>query len=412
MQREEIINLAAGPSTLPQSVLQEAAQGLLNYEGTGIGLTELSHRSPDFTKLTTDLENILRKHLNVPQTHRVLFTQGGGSLQFSAVVMNLLSRHRRLYPDLPEKDRVMDYVVTGNWSSKAIEEAKKLAGPCTVHTVFDGREHSADRKFQAISAAENWKISNNPAFVYYCDNETVDGVQFDGYLSKEGENNERIRFPFHALPRDPSNPTNLVPIVADYSSSFFTRPIPQIEDHAVVFAGAQKNVGPAGLTILLVRQDVLVPQPTNSLYPIPTTLEYATLAKSGSLYNTPPMFSMYVSLLIMRHYESKGGLSAVVAESKIKVEKLYRSLEVGEKKGVFKLRVKDGSRSYMNVTFEVLGEGNEAKFLKEATEKGLRGVKGHRSVGGIRISLYNGVTIEQVDKVVQFVLEFVEKNAS
>ncbi len=378
MHREGIINLAAGPSALPQPVLEEAAKGLLNYEGTGMGITELSHRSPEFSKLTNDLEDILRKHLKIPLSHRVLFTQGGGSLQFSSVVMNLLARHRRLYPNLREEDRVMDYIITGNWSFKAKEEAKKLAGPCPVHVVFDGREHSPNKEFHGITSTDNWRFSHNPAFVYYCENETVDGVQFDGHLSEDGISKDRISFPFDALPQDPSSPSNPVPIVGDYSSSFFSRPIPRIEDHAVVYGGAQKNVGPSGLTILIVRQDLLQPRPLNTLYPIPTTLEYATLSKANSLYNTPPMFSMYVALLVTRHFEGKGGLPALAAVSKIKAGKLYNTLEAGEKEGIFKLRVKDGSRSHMNVTFEVVGDGNEAKFLKEATERGLRGVKGHR----------------------------------
>jgi len=306
----------------------------------------------------------------------------------------------------------MDYVITGSWSAKAAEEAERLGGAAPVHVVQDSRALSADKKsFQQVAPTEGWRFSQEPAFVYYCDNETVDGVQFSGHNSRSGDSRARVSFPIDSLPRDPSDTTRFVPLVADYSSSFFSRPIPRIEDHALIYAGAQKNIGPAGLTILIVRRDLLMPPPPKAKSPIPTTLDYSVLAKGKSLYNTPPMFSMYVSLLVLRHFEARGGLPALATANVAKADKIYSALDAGEKQGVFKLRVNDGSRSYMNVVFEVLGEGQEERFIKEAVATGFRGIKGHRSVGGVRLSLYNAVTEEQVDRVVVFIEAFL-KSAS
>jgi len=381
LNRENIINVTAGPSQLPLPVLEEAAKGLLNFRGTGIGITELSHRSPEFSALTSDLKNAVRAHLDVPPTHDIMFTQGGGSLQFSAVVLNLLDRHRRLFPNLEQGERVMDYVLTGSWSVKAFKEAKKLANGATVNLVHDSRKLSSNgQSFEEIGPTDGWKFSPNPAFVYYCDNETIDGVQFGGHLSPNGEGAAQARFPVGRLPRDPLDPSRPVPLVGDHSSSFGSRPIPNLADHILIYAGAQKNLGPAGLTILIARKDLLVPASAETPRLFPTTLDYSVLSESNSLYNTPPMFSMYVSLLVLQHYAREGGLRAVTERNLVKGDKLYASLSEGEKRGVFKLRVKDGSRSWMNVVFEVPGEGQEERFFKAAAAKGLRGFKGHRCV--------------------------------
>ncbi|KAF8310563.1 phosphoserine aminotransferase [Clavulina sp. PMI_390] len=375
MDRENIINVTAGPSQLPLPVLEEAAKGLLNFRGTGMGITEISHRSSEFGLMTNELRDIIRKHLEIPDSHEVLFTQGGGSLQFSAVVLNLLNRHKRLFPDLKQEERVMDYIVTGSWSSKAMKEGKKLGDGAPVNVVHDSRKLSASGSaFQEVGASTEWKFSQNPAFVYYCENETVDGVQFAGHLSPNADASLSVPFPVESLPRDPADSARPVPLIGDHSSSFFSRPIPHLADHALIYAGAQKNLGPAGLTILIARKDLLVP--TTNL--MPTTLDYATLADSKSLYNTPPMFPMYTTLLVMQHYEREGGLPAVTARNAAKAEKLYAALTAGEQAGKFRMKVKDGSRSYMNVVFEVLGEGQEQKFIEAATKKGIRGFKGHR----------------------------------
>ncbi|KAF8514062.1 pyridoxal phosphate-dependent transferase [Gautieria morchelliformis] len=359
-ERSQIINFGAGPSTLPDDVLEEAARGLLNYNQTGIGLTELSHRSKEFGALTKHLETLIRNHLSVPETHSVLFTQGGGSAQFSAVVLNLLARHHLLHPDLRADERVMDYVVTGSWSQKAAEEARRLGGGARVNIVVD--------ILRQYPPHDKWVFSPKPALIYYCENETVDGVQFSpDPASPQG-------FPHHLL-----NDTS-VPLVADYSSSFMSRPIPRLADHALIFAGAQKNIGPSGLTILIVRQDLLVDTDTAAklgAVPVPYTLAYKTLADSGSLYNTPPMFPMYVADLILERVRVNGGLPRLERVNKRKAENLYATLEEGENKGLIKVKVQPGSRSWMNATFEVLA-GAGPKFLEGAQARGFQQLQGHR----------------------------------
>lgn len=368
--RSEVINFGPGPSTLPEDVLQEAAKGLLNYHQTGIGLTEISHRSKEFGDLTRHLETLIREQLGVPlTTHAVLFTQGGGSVQFSAVVLNLLAWHRIRYPDIPDSERVMDYVVTGSWSKKAAEEARRLCGGgAKVNVVVDGRKTSKDGKsYDNIPPADQWTFSSSPAFVYYCDNETIDGVQFSH------DPTSPHTFPFHILPPN-------IPLIADYSSSFLSRSIPRLADHALIYAAAQKNIGPSGLTILIVRKDLLVDTDAAvplGATPVPYTLAYKTLADSGSLYNTPPMFPMYVADLVLQRFAANGGLKRLETMNKRKAEMLYAALEIGQKLGLIKLKVQSGSRSWMNVTFQVL-RGAEQPFLDGAEARGFRQLKGHR----------------------------------
>lgn len=368
-ERSQIVNFGAGPSTLPESVLEKAANGLLNYNQTGIGITELSHRSKEFGALTKHLEALIREHLSVPETHSILFTQGGGSGQFSAVVLNLLARHRLLHPDLQDEARFMDYIVTGSWSKKAVEEARRLGG-ARVNIVVDGRQYSRDGKsFDNIPPHDKWVLSPNPAFVYYCENETVDGVQFSN------DPTSPQAFPHHLF-MDP-----FTPLVADFSSSFMSRPIHHLADHALIYAGAQKNIGPSGLTILIVRQDLLVNTDAAAKLgaaPVPYTLAYKTLADAASLYNTPPMFAMYVADLVLDRVKEEGGLASLESANKRKAEKLYAILAEGEKKGFVKVKVQPGSRSGMNATFEILGEGSEQKFLQGADVCGFRQLKGHR----------------------------------
>ncbi|KAF8507327.1 pyridoxal phosphate-dependent transferase [Hysterangium stoloniferum] len=396
-ERTDIINFGAGPSALPTSVLEEAAKGLLNYNQTGIGLTELSHRSKEFGALTKHLESLIRIQLAIPSTHSILFTQGGGSGQFSSVVLNLLARHHLLNPGASNDERVMDYVVTGSWSKKAVEEAKRLGGG-KVNIVVDGRVHSRDGKsFDGIPPHEQWAFSPNPAFIYYCENETVDGVQFSH------DPTSPQAFPHHLL-RD-----RFTPLVADYSSSFMSRPIPRLADHALIYAGAQKNIGPAGLTVLIVRQDLLVDTDAAAKLgasPVPCTLAYKTLADSGSLYNTPPMFPMYVAALVLERIQDGGSVQHMEEVNRRKAEMLYAILNEGEERGIVKIKARPGSRSWMNVTFQILGEGTEQKFLEVAEARGFRQLKGHRSVGGIRVSLYNAVTEEQTKRLVDYIKEY------
>ncbi|KAF9452304.1 phosphoserine aminotransferase [Macrolepiota fuliginosa MF-IS2] len=403
-----VINFGAGPSALPDSVLQEATKGLLNFENTGIGIAEISHRSPEFTSYLAGVEALIRQQLGVPSTHSIFFTQGGGTGQFSAVVLNLLARHRLLYPDLRDEERGLDYVLTGSWSKAAHTEGLRLGGG-QVNIVVDGRLHSKDAKsFDNIPPHASFKFSPNPALIYYCENETVHGVQFNHApesIDSEGKSVEGT-FPFHLLPQG-----QLAPLVGDYSSSFMSRPIPRLADHAVIYAGAQKNIGPAGLTILIVRNDCIVDVDAAAklgAQPIPITLSYKTLADGKSVYNTPPVLAIYISGLVLKRNSELGGVKYYERVNKKKAEKVYEVVREGEEKGVFRGHVQEGSRSWMNIVFVVLGDGKEKAFLQGAEEKGMTGLKGHRSVGGIRISLYNAITEEQTDKLVAYIREFLE----
>lgn len=368
MATERVTYFGAGPSALPTPVLEEAAQGLLNFAGTGIGIAEISHRSKEFTAFVATLEQRIRVQLAVPPSHHILFTQGGATAQFSAVVLNMLARHRLRSPGVPA---VMDYVVTGSWSKKAAEEARRLGGG-DVHIVVDSRESSDAKKFDNIPPHAAFHFSEDPALIYYCENETVDGVQFaaDGAAP--------AAFPFHLLAKRAD-----VPLVADFSSSFMSRPIPRLGEYAVVYGGAQKNIGPAGLTILIVREDCLVDVDAAARLgaaPVPLMLAWKTLADSKSLYNTPSVFSIYIAGLVIERIGAQGGLEAFEKVNRRKAEKVYATVRQGEAKGVFKKKVRDGSESWMNAVFEVVGEGAEKRFLDGAEKRGMKGLKGHRCV--------------------------------
>lgn len=409
MERNSILNLNPGPSSLPLPVLEEAARGLLNFNGTGMGITEISHRSKEFQALTNDLVARIRALLSVPDTHEILFTQGGASLVFSTIALNLLARFRLLHPNLPLSEVSADYVVTGVWSKKAYEEAKRLVQHTGVNVriAADGRTESEDGKsFQSVPSKDKYQFgpAEKTAWIYYCENETVNGVQFASAPE------DPAAFPLDAALGPPQHTTIDPPLVADFSSSFLSRPIPQIERHALIYGGAQKNIGPAGLTIIIVRKDLLVDvdaaHTLGGCPPCPLTLSFQTLAESGSLYNTPPMFSMYVSDLVLKDLQAKGGLSVVEENNRQKQQVVYGVLEKMEEAGIIQLNVKPGSRSWMNVTFIFHDPALGARFVKEAEAKGLRGVKGHRSVGGFRLSLYNAITLENARTVAGFLEEF------
>jgi phosphoserine aminotransferase len=373
MERSRVINFGAGPSVLPQNVLEEAAQGLLNYNGTGIGITEISHRSKEFQQLTKDLASRVRTLLDVPPTHEILFTQGGGTGQFSAVVLNLLARYHLLNPNAQPEDICIDYIVTGSWSKKASEEAKRLAPRVKQNIAVDARKFSKDGKsFDNIPPHDSFSFSppERTAFVYYCENETVDGVQF----SADPESPTSFPYSKLGVGIDP-------PLVADYSSSFLSRPIPNLAAHALIYAGAQKNVGPAGLTIVIARKDVIVDVDAACLLgavPTPVTMSYRTLADHGSLYNTPPMFPIYVSYLVLDGIYKAGGLQKLGETNRRKQEKLYRAIAALEKDGIANLKVNSGSRSWMNATFTFIDPELEKRFLDGADEQGLKSLKGHR----------------------------------
>lgn len=369
-----IFNFGAGPSALPLPVLEQAGRALIDFDGSGIGIAEISHRSKEFVAFVRKLEDQIKNQLGVPDTHAILLTQGGGSGQFSAVVLNMLARHRLLYPDLSEDQRKLDYIVTGSWSKKAQEEARRLGGG-VVNTVVDAREHSeTGKRFDRIPPHDAFKFSEDPALIYYCENETVDGVQF------AGDESAPTALPFHIIDKLKSA-NKLLPLVADYSSSFMARPIPRIADHAIIYAGAQKNLGPAGLTILIVRKDCIVDVDAAAKLgatPVPITMAYNTLFDSGSLYNTPSVVPIYIAGLVLEHMDVRGGIPYYEYLNREKQELVYETLEHGEFEGVFKLKVKSGSRSWMNATFDVLGEGAEKRFLDGAQKEGMKGLAGHR----------------------------------
>lgn len=397
-----VINFGAGPSALPESVLKEAAQGLLNFENTGIGITEISHRSKEFSAYQANVQTLVRQQLNVPLTHDIFLLQGGGTGQFSAVVLNMLARHHLLHPEMAIEDRVMDYIVTGNFSNSAYKEAGRLAGGATVNIVVDARDSSSDGKsYDHIPSHGEYQFSEKPALIYYCENETANGVQFSHDEKAAGS------FPFHLLPED-----KLLPLVADYSSSFMSRPIPRIADHAIIFAGAQKNIGPAGLTIVIVRNDCIVDVDAAARFgaiPVPIGLAYKNIKDKAGMPNTPAVFSVYVAGLVLKRNQGLGGVTYYEKLNRKKQEKLYAALKEGEEKGILKGHVKPDSRSWMNVVFEVIGKGTEIKFLAGAEKQGIKGIKGHRSVGGIRVSLYNAITEEQTDKIVAYIRQFLEE---
>ena len=370
-ETSRVLNFGPGPSALPESVLNEAAKGLLNFNNSGIGIAEISHRSPEFSAYLDSVEGLVRQQLSVPPTHTILFLQGGGKGQFSAVVLNMLARHHLIYPDMKAEDRVMDYIITGNFSKAAVQEAGRLAGGATVHIAADARESSVDGKsFGQIPSHDAYKFSKDPALIYYCENETINGVQFSH------DENAAESFPFHLLPED-----KLLPLVADYSSSFMSRPIRRLADHAIIFAGAQKNIGPAGLTIVIVRQDCIVDVDAAAklgAIPVPIGLAYKPFADQKSTPNTPPVFSIYVAGLVLKRNHELGGVAYYEEFNRRKKEKLYAVLREGEAKGILKGCAKPGSESWMNVTFEVVGEGGETKFLTGAEKEGIKGIKGHR----------------------------------
>ncbi|KIY50980.1 phosphoserine aminotransferase [Fistulina hepatica ATCC 64428] len=400
------LNFGPGPSALPEEVLREAGTGLFDFVGTGIGIAEISHRSSEFTAFTRELSDLIRTQLAVPPTHTILFTQGGASLQFSAIVLNMLARHRLLHPSLKNEERVLDYIVTGAWSGKAAEEARRMSGGARVNVVANSRSKfplAAGEETPGLPRRADYKFSPGAALVYYCENETVDGVQFGGVDDPRSES----AFPFDLVPEG-------VPIVADYSSSFMSRRIPHLADHAVIYAGAQKNLGPAGLTVLIVREDCLVDVDAaiaatssgEAGVPVPRMLSWKTLADAGSMYNTPPVLAMYITGLVLRRMRTLGGVEYFETMNRRKQAALYDALKEGEALGVVRLKIRPDSASWMNVVFDVLGEGNGARFVEAAASKGIKGIKGHRSVGGIRVSLYNAVTEEQTQTFIDFFREY------
>lgn len=404
--RSQVINLAAGPSSLPTSVLLEATAGLLDYNNTGIGLTELSHRSSHFQNLVNDAKRDYLSLLQVPGGEAewdVLFLQGGGLTQFSMVPMNLISSWK--IKNKTSKMPRVEYIVSGSWSLKALGEAKRLG--YNVSMLVDGRVGSKDgktfgEKLLPSESEWNWTPDTTdpqelPAFVYYCSNETVNGIEI-----------EPPQLPAHY--KD-------VPIVADMSSNIASRPIPwsSTPNFGLIYAGAQKNLGPSGCTIVLIRKDLVCdPDEAAREYAgdrIPAMMAYKSHADNNSLYNTPPMFPIYVCALVFKHLLALGGVDSVRQTNAQKAESVYSTVDASG--GFYQARVVEGFRSKMNICFGLPSPdgstARETRFVAEAEKAGIKQIKGHRSVGGIRTSLYNAVTLEQVQTLVGFMKHFQQK---
>lgn len=355
-----VYNFCAGPAALPLEVLEQAQQEMLDWQNAGLSVMEMSHRSSEIVSIAEAAEADLRELMGISDDYAVLFLQGGASTQFSAIPLNLL----------PEGG-VADYVNTGQWSKKAIKEASRLGN------INVAASSEADN-FANIPAFENWQLSKDAAYLHYTPNETIGGVEF-----------------FWA-------PEVSAPLVADMSSTILSREI-NVNDFGVIYAGAQKNIGPAGLTLVIVRKDLLGKSRSN----IPTMLDWKTAADNDSMYNTPPTFSIYLAGLVFKWLKAQGGVKAIEQVNRRKAQKLYDYID---NSGFYANPVEKASRSLMNVPFTLADDALDKAFLAQADAAGLLNLKGHRSVGGMRASIYNAVPEAAVDALIAFMQDFAKQN--
>jgi len=356
-----IFNFSAGPAVLPVEVLEEAQRDLLALPGAGMSVLEISHRSKTFDEIIQGCEADMRRLAGIPDNYRVLFLQGGASLQFSMVPMNLLP-----------SDGSADYIVTGVWSQKAVKEAKRVGGV----RIAASTESSS---FTRVPAQAELQLDPRAAYVHLTTNNTIYGTEWPA-LPDVGD----------------------VPLVADASSDIFSRPI-DVARHAVIYAGAQKNLAPAGVTLVIIRDDMVQRSPAT----LHSMLSYKVHAENQSMYNTPPVFAIYIMRLVLTWLLRQGGLEAVDTMNARKAQLLYTEID---RTGFYRGHAEKGSRSRMNVTFRLPSEELEKKFAKEATAAGLDGLKGHRSVGGMRASIYNAFPEAGVQALVEFMREFEARN--
>lgn len=352
-------NFCAGPAALPQAVLEKAQQEMVDYQGRGLSVMEMSHRSDEVVAIASKAEQDLRDLMAIPDHYKVLFLQGGASTQFAMVPLNLAAGLGQV-----------DYVNTGQWSIKAIKEAKKY---CNVNVVAT----DADNNFTAVPAFESWSLSSKADYLHYTPNETIGGVEFDFI---------------------PEVDTDLV---IDLSSSILSCPL-DVSRFGVIYAGAQKNIGPAGICVVIVREDLL----GNAMPATPTMLDYKTHADNDSMYNTPPTYAWYLSGLVFEWLKEQGGLDAMAKLNQAKAEKLYQYID---NSGFYANPVAINNRSRMNVPFTLADAALDKVFLQEAEQRRLLNLKGHRSVGGMRASLYNAVTMDAVDALIEFMQDFVKR---
>ncbi len=355
-----VFNFSAGPAVLPEEVLREAAAEMLDYRGTGMSVMEMSHRSRPFQEIIETAESDLRELMGIPDNYKVLFLQGGASQQFAMIPMNLM------------KNRVADYIITGQWAKKAWQEAQKYGKANAVAS-------SADKTFTYIPDCSDLPISENADYVYICENNTIYGTKF------------------HELPN-----TKGKPLVADVSSCFLSEPV-DVSRYGMIYGGVQKNIGPAGVVIAIIRDDLI----TEDVLPgTPTMLQYKIHADNGSLYNTPPAYGIYICGKVFQWLKARGGLEAMKQYNEQKAKILYDFLDESK---LFHGTVVKKDRSLMNVPFVTGDKELDARFVKEAEAAGFVNLKGHRTVGGMRASIYNAMPIEGVEKLVAFMAEF-EKN--
>jgi phosphoserine aminotransferase len=358
---ERIYNFSAGPATLPQEVLVQAAKDIVNFNNRGIGLIEMSHRSKDFVAVADECEALLRELLSIPDKYRVLFLQGGASTQFAMVPMNLLG-----------PDKSATYLNTGTWSKKAIKEARLFGN-------IDVPYSSEETVFDRVPLDDEYSTAAGSEYLYFVSNNTIYGTQF------------------HQFPETDTD------LVCDMSSDILSRKI-DVSRFGIIFAGAQKNMGPAGCTVVIIRDDLLDRTPDN----IPTMFRYKTHADKGSMFNTPPCFAIYTIGLVLKWLKKLGGLPTMEAMNREKAEMLYHAIDSTD---FYKGHAKFDSRSLMNVTFNLPTPELEAQFIQEATAQSLDGLKGHRSVGGCRASIYNAFPRHGVEKLIGFMAEFEKINS-
>ena len=356
-----VFNFSAGPAVLPEKVLQQAAAEMLDWHGSGMSVMEMSHRGKEFVSIHAEAEKDLRELLEVPANYKVLFLQGGAIAENAIVPMNLLRGHT-----------VADYVNTGEWSKKSIKEAKKY---CSVNVAAS----SEDKNFTYIPPQETWKLSKDAAYVHICSNETIGGLEY------------------HWVPD-----TGAVPLVADMSSHILSRPV-DVAKYGLIYGGAQKNIGPAGLTLVIVREDLIGQAAAFT----PSAFDYKQQADADSMYNTPPTYAVYIAGLVFKWVKEQGGLASVEQRNIAKAKLLYDYLDQSQ---FFISPVTPRDRSRMNVPFKLKNDALDEEFLKGAKANGMVQLKGHRSVGGMRASMYNAMPIEGVQHLVAYMREFENKH--
>jgi phosphoserine aminotransferase len=356
-----VFNFSAGPAMLPETVLQQAQAELLDWHGSGMSVMEMSHRGKEFMSIAEQAEADVRQLLAVPENYKVLFLQGGASSQFSMVPMNLTRDNRKV-----------DYINTGSWSKKAIAEAKRFADV----NVAASTEES---KFTTTPTQAELNLSGDAAYVHYTPNETIQGVEFP-YVPETG----------------------VVPLVADFSSTILSRPV-DVSRYGIIYAGSQKNIGPAGLTLVIVREELI----GEAIDGTPAMFQYATHSENGSMYNTPPTYGWYLAGLVFKWLLGKGGLEGMAEINQRKAKALYDAIDGSD---FYANPVSVESRSWMNVPFTLADAALDAKFLQEAGAAGLKTLKGHRSVGGMRASIYNAMPEAGVKALIDFMVEFERVN--